>query len=63
MPPFHVEYYCPREANIWQIERGFLGSVKTFGDQVTAQFRADSLIWKYHSARVVDAYGNVVYQV
>ena len=61
---FRVEFFCPRQdPNRWQTLRGFLGIPKTFGNQGQAQAAADSLIFQYHSARVVDPWGNVVYQI
>lgn len=65
MPPFHIEYFCPREAPYWQTyKQGLIfKTVAQFPIFETAQARCDRMLWAYHSARVVDAAGNVVYQV
>ena len=61
---YRVEFYCPRSGNPnWQPLRGFLGIPKTFGSYAEAEAAANQLLWKYHSARVLDPYGQVVYQV
>ena len=61
---YRVEYYCPRQANYWQPLKGFLGlfpqSFPTIDSAVAA---CNQLLWQYHSARVVDSFGNVQYQV
>ncbi len=63
---YRVEFYCPRSGRLyWQpLRGGFLGlmpqSFPTFDAAVAA---CNGLMWKYHSARVVDAAGNLVYQV
>ena len=57
MSPFWVEYYCPREAACWQ---RILSPWPTV--EAAARY-ADSLIWNYHSIRVADRYGNIVYSV
>lgn len=59
MPPFRIEYFCPREAPVWKVYgqwafgMDFNGCVNT----------ANRLMWQYHSVRVIDGNGNVVYQV
>ena len=58
MPPFSVEYYCPSQGNFWQRPRG-----KTFIDFHIACQWADVLKPGRGSARVVDAFGTVRYQV
>ena len=60
---YRVEFYCPRQAAYWQPLRGFLGIPKTFSDGSQAIAAANQLMWQYHSARVLDPMGNVVYQV
>ena len=47
----------------WQLLTGFLGMPKTFGSYGEAEQACNSLIWQYHSARVIDGAGNVLYQV
>jgi len=65
MPPFRVEYYCPRQAPYWQrFGTGlFSPQGKAFPSFDLAAAQANALIWQYHSARVIDVYGNVQYQV
>ena len=65
MPPFFVEYYCPRQSSNWQRwGAGLLSRAgKAFLDFGAAQSMADSLIWQYHAARVVDRAGVPLYQV
>jgi hypothetical protein len=65
MPPFSIEYLCPRQANFWQPYREgiIFKTVKYFGDFQSAEMVCNSLIWQYHSAHVLDASGRVVYQV
>lgn len=60
---YRVEYYCPRKAPTWKPLTGFLGIPRTFPTFESAQSTADSLIWQYHSARVIDPFGQIVYQV
>jgi len=60
---FRVEYFCPRQSPYWQPLKGFLGIPKTFATQEQAQAAANPLLWQYHSARVLDPWGNVVYQI
>ena len=65
MPPYRIDYYCPREAQFWQrFGRGFFSpSGSAFSFLNTAVDTANTLLWRYHSARVVDSLGNVVYQI
>ena len=56
MPPFRVEYFCIREGAIWRPFRWF----PSFD---AAQMVCDGLVWQYHSARVLDANGNLMYQI
>jgi hypothetical protein len=59
MPPFRVEYFCPSQSLSWQ------GGGKLFMDLSTAILTAQMV--KPRSslgrARVLDAYGNVVYEL
>ena len=65
MPPFTVEYLCPRQAPYWQPYREglFFKTVRFFPDLQTAQMLCNSLIWQYHSSRVVDSNGSIFYEV
>ena len=64
---YRVEYYCPRQAPFWQpvTESQLLvfKVLKRFPSLESAQDACNRLVWQYHSARVVDGMGNVVYQV
>jgi hypothetical protein len=61
---YRVQFYCPRSGkNYWQTLTGFLWQPRTFPTQEAAQQACDQLLWQYHSARVIDPWGNVVYQV
>ena len=64
---YRVQFYCPRQAPIWQdLTESVLilfRSPKTFPSLPDAQRAANALIWQFHSARVIDPYGQVVYQV
>ena len=63
---YRVQYQCPRQFSdwLWRDLRGFLGLfVQNFSDQDAAVQTANGLIYRYHAARVVDPWGNVVYQV
>jgi hypothetical protein len=61
---YRVEYYCPRQSQFWQPLKGFLGLFpQTFATQEQAVQACNPLLWQYHSARVIDPWGNVVYQV
>lgn len=56
MPPFTVQYYCPRQGNFWQ------------GNRVVIDFNSAcgwAAVMKpaRGNARVVDATGQVVYQI
>lgn len=66
MPPYFIDYYCPRiDPLAWKRwGSGFFNrSGKSFLDLGEAQHTADSLIWQFHRARVVDSSGAVYYQV
>ncbi len=61
---FRVQFFCPRQSREWQILTGFLGFFpREFSTIAEAAAEADGLIWQYHSARVVNGVGRVVYQV
>ena len=64
---YRVQYLCPRQGPQWQdLTEAFLlifRQPSTFPDLSTAQSAANGLIWQYHSARVIDPYGRIVYQV
>lgn len=63
---YRVEYYCPRSGRLyWQpLRGGFLNLAQpTFPSLEAATYAANRLMWQYHSARVLDGAGNVVYQI
>lgn len=64
---YRVQYFCPREAPTWQdLTEAFLivfRSPAVYPSFAQAQESANSLLWRYHSARVIDPAGRVVYQV
>jgi hypothetical protein len=63
---YRVEYYCPRSGRLyWQpLRGGFLNLMpQSFPSFEAAVQTANSLMWRYHSTRVVDPTGQVVYQV
>ena len=66
MPPFTIEFFCPRSGNPnWQAYREGLifKTVRVFMDFNEARMLCDSLVWQYHSAHVLDASGRVIYQI
>ena len=62
---YRVQYYCPRQAPFWQdLKEGLIFKTpRLFPNQTSAQTVCNSLVWQYHSARVIDSYGQVVYQI
>jgi hypothetical protein len=63
---YRVEFYCPRSGRLyWQpLRGGFLNlTPQTFADLESAAAAANQLMWQYHSTRVVDSSGQVVYQI
>ena len=63
---YRVQYLCPRSGNPnWQdlTEGIFWKTPRMFGNPGDAQMVCNSLVWQYHSARVIDPYGQVVYQI
>lgn len=62
---FRIQYYCPREAPFWQdLTEGLIFKTPVqFPTLEAAIPRCSSLVWQYHSARVIDPYGRVAYQV
>ena len=63
---YRVEFYCPRSGRLyWQpLRGGFLNLMpQTFPRLESAAAAANGLVWRYHSARVVDSSGQVVYQI
>lgn len=59
---YRVEYFCPRQSPYWQPLKGFFGP-KTFPSLEAAVMACNPLLWQYHSARVIDPWGNVAYEV
>ena len=63
---YRVEFYCPRSGKMyWQrLKGGFLGMFdQTFPDRASAENACNSLLMLYHSARVIDPWGNEVYRI
>jgi hypothetical protein len=66
MPPFRIEYFCPRELpGVWQaLKEGLIFKTPSlFWSLDSAVAQCNGLIWRYHAARVLDATGNVLYQI
>lgn len=65
MPPFSIDYLCPRQSQYWQpLREGLIfKTIRSFSDFPSAQMVCNSLLWQYHAARVVDGNGQIVYQV
>ena len=59
MPPFQVEYYCPSQGEFWQRANGYPAIMSLQQAMGWAQVLKPGRGW----ARVVDGYGNVVYQI
>lgn len=59
MPPYQVEYYCPRQGEFWQRPNGY-PAINSF---LAACNWAEVLKPPNGWARVVDGFGNVVYQI
>ena len=64
-PMFRVQYLCPTQSMFWQdLTSGLIfKSPQQFGTIHQAIAQANSLIWQYHAARVLDQWGRVVYEV
>jgi hypothetical protein len=62
---YRVQFFCPLQSPYWQmLTEGLIWKTpRFFGSPQAAATVADSLIWKYHSARVIDAGGNVIYAI
>ena len=63
---YRIQFYCPRSGNPnWQeLTEGLIWKTpRVFQSFQAAQMACNSLLWQYHSARVVDPSGRVVYQV
>jgi hypothetical protein len=63
---YRVQYQCPRKHGDWDWYdlKGFLGLFQqSFPDRMAAVQAANGLLWQYHGARVLDPWGQVVYQV
>jgi hypothetical protein len=63
---YRIQFFCPRSGNPnWQdlTEGLFWKTPRMFSDPGSAQGVCDSLLWQYHSARVIDPQGIVCYQV
>lgn len=62
---YRIHYYCPREAPFWQEykEGLFFKTPAVFSDLQRAIQVCDSLVWRYHGARVIDPSGRVAYSI
>ena len=65
---YRVEFYCPRSGRLyWQPLTEtvwlFCTRPRLFATLEAASSAADALIFRYHSARVVDPAGTVAYQI
>jgi hypothetical protein len=63
---YRIEYFCPRSGiHNWQVlTSGWIWKTpEEFPSFEAAAMTCNSLLWRYHSARVIDPSGNVVYQV
>jgi len=63
---YRIQFYCPQKGPLWQnLTTGIwpFKRLETFSDLASAAARCDSLIWTCHSARVLDQWGRVAYQV
>ena len=63
---YRVQYFCPLESDQWQwFKDGVVFKTpKTFPSlELAAAFCDSYLVWRYHSSRVIDPAGNVVYQI
>lgn len=56
MPPFTVQYFCPRQSPFWQ-------GKGSFGNLFGAIAWAEIVKPPTGHARVLDAYGNVVFSI
>jgi len=63
---YRIQFFCPRSGNPnWQdLTEGLIFKTpRVFPSFQNAQTVCHSLVWQYHSARVIDPYGHVVYQI
>lgn len=62
---YRIQYFCPREAPYWQdLTEGLLWKTRReFPSLQGAKMVCNSLLWQFHSARVIDPRGQIVYQV
>ena len=62
---YRIQYYCPRQSPYWQdLQEGiFWKTPRLFPSFPTAQQTCNTLLWQFHSARVIDPNGQIVYQV
>ena len=63
---YRIQFFCPRSGNPnWQdLTEGIIWKTpRMFSDPGSAQMVCNSLVWQYHSARVIGPNGNVIYQV
>ncbi len=63
---YWIQYLCLRQGPEWKpLTEGFwiFKTPRTFQGFEAARMTCNSLVWQYHSARVIDSSGQVVYQV
>jgi len=63
---YRVQYYCPRSGNPnWQdLTEGWIWKTpQIFPNQGSAEQVCNGLLYQFHSARVIDPSGRVVYQI
>jgi len=62
---YRVEYFCPRQSPYWQVlKSGILFKTpQIFETFPAAQNACNQLLFQFHSARVIDPWGAVVYQI
>ncbi len=65
MPPYRVEYLCPRQSPYWQrFGGGFFNRAGTgFASLELAKRACNGLLFQYHAARVLNAAGTVEYSI
>jgi hypothetical protein len=62
---YRVQYLCPRQSPYWRdLTAGLIWKTpREFPTFPSAQSACNGLLWQYHSARVIDPMGSVVYQI
>lgn len=62
---YWIQYFCPREAPFWQdLTEGLIFKTRReFPSLEGAKMVCNSLLYRFHSARVIDPSGRPVYQI